>query len=258
MVHFKAEMTTPPKSTQNLPPIFVRSNLTFEHQGKIYSYSNQGCSLYGFSSLQAQAFDPTDHVGEMVKLTVDVLHTDSFQFSTSASITSEVTTDTTYLGLKFYLGDVVRNRLAQAIKNGGYYPTDYVRKYPRIPAKEYIASMPLRAIVSGELSEYIVFDVANMSPNGLLLNTENPKALLLIPGMRINGQVEPRGGTSDPFDFQGLVCRMLMDKNPKTDNLRRFLGIKITFIPPEQRQTFLEILKSVLNNIQSEGLVRET
>ena len=47
---------------------------------------------------------------------------------------------------------------------------------------------------------------------------------------------------------------MMMDMNPTTRNIKRYLGIKFTRIPNDQKQNFLEILKAVLDSIQAAGL----
>ncbi|MBI3557320.1 MAG: PilZ domain-containing protein [Deltaproteobacteria bacterium] len=236
------------------PPIFIRSNVRFTLFGHEYVFPAEGVSLFGISSLRSPNFDPTDMVGEQVRIEVDVLSKEPFAFATNAWLTAEATVDNVYLGMKFNLGEKIRSKLVQAIQLEGYYPTNYIRKYPRIPAKDVIPTMPLRAIVSTIDDELLAFDIANMSPNGILLHTENPKAAFLVPSVRVQAQVEPRGSTMAPFDFEGIVCRMMMDMNPVTRNIKRYLGIKFTRIPEEQKQNFLEILKAVLESIQQSGM----
>ncbi len=236
------------------PPIFIRSNLRFTLFGREYAFPAEGVSLFGISNLRSPHFDPTDMVGEQVRIEVDVLSKEPFAFATNAWLTAEATVDNVYLGMKFNLGEKIRTRLGQVISLEGYYPTNYIRKFPRIPARDVIPTMPLRAILATIDEELLAFDIANMSPNGILLYSENPKAAFLVPSVRIQAQVEPRGSTMAPFDFDGIVCRMMMDMNPVTRNIKRYLGIKFTRIPDEQKQNFLEILKAVLESIQQAGM----
>lgn len=238
----------------NLPPIFVKANLKFSMLGRDYSFPNEGVSVFGATGLRTPAFNPVDLVGTAVPTIVEILATKTFAFHTTASMTAEITVDNTYLGLKFSLPDDVKRRVSELVRTEGYYPTNYVRKYPRIPARDVIPSMPLRAIAQNATDDLIAFDIANMSPGGILLHTENPKASLLVPSMRFEGQVEPRGSSEASFQFDGLVCRMMIEMNPTTRNTRRYLGVRFTRIPDEQRPQFLEILKMVLINIQQAGL----
>jgi hypothetical protein len=238
--------------------MFIKSNFLFALKGgdREYSFLNQGVSIYGISGLRWTAFDPADHVGDEVTATMDVLAREKFRFSTLARLTAETTADSSYLGMKFYLSDFEKTRLAAAIQKEGYYPTDYVRKYPRIPARGVIASMPLRAIVNSDANDLVAFDIANMSPSGVLFCTENPKAALFPPGMRLRVQIDPRGERFSAFKFEGLVCRVSMEKNPETKNISRYLGIRFLRIPDNERQHFLEILRAVLDNIQHDHLAK--
>jgi hypothetical protein len=244
-------------STTALPPIFVRSNFSFKLLGQEYSFTNQGVSLFGVSGLRWHNFAPIEHVGEQLTISVDVLTRNRFQFTAPAMITAEVTTDATYLGLKFYLQDQDREKLHQAIKAEGYYPTNYMRKYPRIPAWRNIARMPLRTIVTTRDGELIVFDIANLSPGGILLHTENPNAAVYTPGANIHGQVEPRGGTFLPFQFDGMVCRLLLDQHPQSKNTNRFLGVRFLRLDPNQKENFLGILRAVLDDIVDDNIATE-
>ncbi|MEW6056183.1 MAG: PilZ domain-containing protein [Bdellovibrionota bacterium] len=231
------------------PPIFIRSNFTFNALNRDFSYLNHGVSRYGISALHWEYFDPTDHVGENTSVTVDVLSSDRFSFTTPAQFTAEITQEAVYLGMRFKLNEAENTRLTEAILREGYCPTNYLRKYPRIPAWSTVPSMPLRTIVDTS-DGLIVFDIANISPNGILLYTENPKASFFYPTKQIIGQIEPRGDSFDSFDFEGVVCRVMLEKNPETNNTIRYLGIRFLNIPGHNQEKFLEILRSILDKIQ--------
>ena len=240
------------------PPLYIKSNLTFSIlDGKIpkeFNFINQPVSPFGIAGLRWAHFDPIDHVGDEVKATVQVISSDPFTFSTDALLTAEATTDATYLGIKFYMNPSDQERLSAAIKKEGFYPTSYIRKYPRIPAIDTIYSMPVRAIVK-TTETMIVFDIANISPNGILLQTENPTAVTLMPGSRITVQIEPRGDILQSFRFEGMICRIIMDKNPRTKNINRFLGIRLTKMEDAEKAIFQSVLKAVIANLQQEKMI---
>lgn len=237
---------------QNSPkPIFIRANFTFELIDRDYNFLNHAVSVFGISGLRWPHFDPTGFVGQQVKVTVDVLAQQRFRFTTDALITAELTTDAVYLGARFYPGDGDKRRLAEAISREGFYPTNYLRKFPRIPAWPTISNVPLRTVVKAEFDELVVFDIANISPNGILLLSENPKAAEYYAGSRLHAQVEPRGEPFKPFTFDGQVCRVLMDKNPSSGNINRYLGIRMLRIPDDEKTNFLEILQAVLHKMKS-------
>ena len=214
---------------------------------------NQGVSAFGISSLKWAQFDPTEHVGEKIQVTVDLLTKVRSRFTTQALLTAEMTTDASYLGMKFLLPPAERERLVAVIKQEGFCPTAYIRKYPRIPATNSIPNMPLRAIVRDHQDSLLVFDIANMSPNGILLYTENPRASFFVPTSRLVAQVEPRGEMFQSFEFEGAVCRVLLDRNPETGNMTRYLGIRFMRLTKTDKDNLLDILRAVLSNITING-----
>jgi hypothetical protein len=233
-----------------LPPIFVRANLSFRINNEPVSFLNQYVSSFGISGIRWAHLDPTEHLGEQLLVQVDVLCKDRFKFLTDGGITTEYTTDVTYFGIRFHLKESDEKRLARAIQNEGTYPTQYLRKYPRIPAQARISTVPMLAIAQAPDKSLIVFSIANISPTGLLLYTENQVASVFLPGDRIWIQIEPRGDLLNSFKLEGLICRVMMDKNPETQNINRYLGIRITHLNDKDRQNFLDILRTVLNNLK--------
>src|SRR5699024_7492307 len=103
-----------------------------------------------------------------------------------------------------------------------YVPTEFLRKYPRIPSSRLIQTFPTRSIVMPKPASPglpqeppIVFDVCNLSPTGVLLSTENQLSLMLRAGERLNMVLEPRGWFPTHISFQGMVCRLVDDLNPE-------------------------------------------
>lgn len=244
-------MQPPQPKTLTAPPVFIRANFTLIIQGKEYSFLNYPISSYGISGLKWPHFHPIDHVGEIIEIKLDVLAATRFSLATTARITAESTSDVTYLGAKFNLNNNDHLKLITAIKKEGTCPTHYFRQFPRIPARQDLATIPLRAIVKTANNELIAFDLANLSPNGVLLHTENPKAGLLLAGSRIQVQIEPRGSNFEPFQFAGLICRVMLEKNSTTQNLIHLLGIRITHLDEKSKNNFLSVLRTVINELQN-------
>jgi hypothetical protein len=148
--------------------------------------------------------------------------------------------------------------MAEQIRRNGFYPTDHMRKYPRIPATSAISTFPLRALVvqqklEGELvndNQPIVYDVGKLSPNGVLLATENQIALSIIPNQRLEMTLEPRGSFPHQVKVQGMVCRITDSPSFETGNLVRFLGIKFTRVDDLNRAAFLDLLKDILERMK--------
>ncbi|MBI3556310.1 MAG: PilZ domain-containing protein [Deltaproteobacteria bacterium] len=241
-------MTAPTKLA--LPPMFVPANIEFTLNGKAYAFAKEGVSLFGTAGLITPDFSPIDLVGEVVAVTINVLTFPPLRISTPAQLTAQLTTEKEYIGLKFRLSDSDRERMNEAIRREGFYPTSYIRKYPRIPARESIPYVPIRAVVLTPGEEVTVFDVANISPNGILLYSENFKSNLFPPGSDILIQVEPRGQMFEAFDVEGIVRRVVMDKNNKSGLITRYLGVRFTRILDEGEENFRAILHAVLTAIQ--------
>ncbi len=244
-------MSTPSKL--ELPPMFVPANIEFTLKGKAYAFAKEGVSLFGTAGLIAPDFSPIDLVGDIVTVTINVLTFPPLRISTPAQLTAQLTTEKEYIGLKFRLNDFDRERMSEVIRREGFYPVSYIRKYPRIPARESIPYIPIRAVVLTPGEGVTVFDVANISPNGILLYSENFKSNFFPPGAEILMQVEPRGQMFEPFDVEGIVRRVVMDKNNKSGNVTRFLGVRFSRILDEGEENFRAILFAVLTAIRDAG-----
>lgn len=233
----------------SLIPIFIKGNVRFALLGREFNFPSEDVSPFGVSGLRLNNANPEDLVGTAVNASIEIMASRRFVFYSDSRITSEATVDAVYMGLSFSLREEIKRRLIQAIQKEGYYPTSYMRKYPRIPASENIPTMPLRAILSSTMTESIAFDIANMSPNGVLLYTENPAANVLLPGMRITVQIEPRGMPVRATHFDGMICRVMQNVNVQNNNIRRYLGIRMLRLSADDRQNFRDTLKAVLTHI---------
>ena len=234
-----------------IAPVFIKANFSISINGSNYGFTNQSISTFGISSLRWSYFDPSEMVGAEISVDVDVLTEPRYHFTTHGYVMTEETGTANYLGVQFKLDPKTHEELTHLIQREGFYPTQHIRKFPRIPAIPEISNMPLRAIGTHENNEVFTFDIANISPTGMLVRTENPRAGLFLPRQRVKLQIEPRGDNLTPCRVEGLICRAFFMKNQKTGNIIRSFGIRFVKIAEADRQNFLEILRMVLNNLQS-------
>lgn len=238
-------------------PIFIKGQLRFTidvgGKERELQFENQNVSTWGVAGLAWGPLSPEVHFGRTVQVSVEV-PTGGMSFRTEALITRESTRVGQHMGLKFNLAPEDNSRLAALIRSSGFFPTEYLRKYPRIPSLPMIQTFPLRAIAlpdgSGE-NLPITFDVENLSPNGVLLSSENQQTLAILPGAIMNLILEPRGWFPMPISAQGLVCRVSDELSPRTGNLTRTLGIKFTRIDEANRAAFVDLLKDILERFKT-------
>jgi len=240
-----------------LEPVFVKGDVEFElpQHPDILSFQRKNISLFGVTSLDWGDLDPQTFFGLDCVARVKTVSPTSIQFETRARIIREFAIGSAQMGLRFILGAENREALSHQIRVHGFHPTDHVRKYPRIPSMSSIRTFPLRALV--RLDEKIsdgsemIFEVGNLSPNGMLLSSENSLSLALEPGSRIHIQLEPRGPFPAQILVHGLVCRITDSIVPDTGNMIRYFGIKFTKVDDLNRAAFLDLLKDILERLRS-------
>jgi hypothetical protein len=131
---------------EDIRPIFIKANISFSLGEQHYFFPGVGVSLFGVTSLTWKDFDPLERLGQRVNVNVDVLASKKTRLFAAAELLAEQGMTTNYLGLRFLLTADQKNWLQNVIASEGYYPTEYIRKYPRIPALATLNEMPLRAI----------------------------------------------------------------------------------------------------------------
>lgn len=249
-------------------PIFVKGNLRFsldpDSSGPDVSgpkplelsFQNQNVSTWGSTGLPWGKLNPELHFGRAVRVEVDILSPpapEPLRLGTTALITRETTRLGQHMGLRFDLRPEDSRKLAEIIRAKGFFPTEYLRKYPRIPSLPMIQTFPLRALIlpngAGEVP--ITVDVENLSPNGVLLSSENQQTLTIQPGALLNLVLEPRGWFPMPISAQGLVCRVSDELSRRTGNLIRSIGIKFTRIDETNRAAFVDLLKDILERFKN-------
>ena len=242
-------------------PLFVRGHLHFEVDNIQMEYVHQSISVFGVTGLPWAPLEPTSHFGKTVKASVKLATPEPFQFLCSAQITRETTKNSESMGLHFSLSPATQAALEKQIQAFGFYPTEYIRKYPRIPAATRVDSFPLNVVLHAESSTSavtpdgpLIFQVSNLSPSGVLIYSEDQRTSLLAPDARVRLSLEPRGWFPMPIRMTGIVCRTLEEKDPQSGNIRRYLGIKFLQISDSDRGIFKELIKDILLKLKKTGI----
>lgn len=247
-----------PSSTEHRP-VFVKGSLRFTVDKHELKFDNINVSDYGVMSLQWGPLLPTVHFGLKVTAHVKVFaqaDLPDLDFVCPSLIVREQSSLGDLMGLKFYLGKALLENLVNRVQKLGFIPTDHIRKYPRIPSLKVVQTSPLRALVTAAAngahpsSFPLIFDVANLSPNGVLIQTENQAAMVYEPGHRIDVLLEPRGWFPNPIKATGLICRITDERDPESQNIMRYLGVKLVKIDDENYTLFMSLLKDILQRIQ--------
>lgn len=234
-----------------MAPVFVKADVSFDINEITLNFQNRNISLFGVSGLASSRLNPEEYVGKEVKAAIRLSAERQISFNTHATILSEKTTNTRSFGLKFRLNDLDRQKISSAVAKLGFYPTEYIRKYPRIPASSDIRTFPLRVIAHdlGGSEKPLIWEIANLSPNGVLLWSESPFAESIEPGARLSLELEPRGSFPARVRIEGLVCRISHDINYNGNDLR-YLGVKFLKIDEDNRKIFMDLLKDVLERVK--------
>lgn len=253
-------------------PLFVRGDLELTlpadatgHRPTL-DFFHQNISVSGVTGLPWGPLKPNEGFGKMIDVGLKVPGAQPneapLQLRTKARITRERTQFAQHMGLRFLLSLPDAKNLASLISRTGFFPTEYLRKYPRIPSLPIIQTFPLKAIDVPEFSDVrptdpVSFDVLNLSPNGILLRTENPLALDRGLGARLRLIIEPRGWFLSAIHVEGMVCRVSDDVDEQTSNAVRLLGVKFTKIDPAQKLLFLDLIKDIVEKMQKVGATSE-
>lgn len=235
-------------------PIFTKGHLSFAIDGDTLEFPHENIAVSGATGLPWGKQNPADCFGKEIMASIRILSGEPFGLKAAARITREITLHAQHMGVTFYLDDEQRERLARHIKQHGYFPTEYIRKYPRIPSLPMIQSFPTRALISlkdeGVEGFPMSCDVENLSPNGVLICTENQAILNFVPGAKVDIVLEPRGWFPLPIKAQGMVCRTTDELSRLNGNLVRHLGIKFSRVDDVNRTAFVDLLRDILERFK--------
>jgi hypothetical protein len=240
------------------PPVFVRGQLSFDIDGNHLEFLQRRVSIFGMTSLPWGPLNPREHFGRNVEVNLRFAADESVAMKAKAYLLREYTANAKYMGVRFKLDIRQTEQLNQLIQKHGFYPNDHVRAYPRIPSSFILRTFPLRALGLPVTSTVgapaqnmqVIFDVANMSPKGVLLSTESQLALAYSPGDRIQLTLEARGWFPMTIQVEGTVRRVLDEISPRSGNLIRYLGMEFTSIDEVNKQAFLDLLRDILKDLK--------
>lgn len=252
--------------------VFAKGSITFTVDEHRLEYPNVPISAWGVSGLPlcppspsgsapeetAFALNAVEHFGRKVQVEIEAKNGLEHLFLiVPGIIIREYTAFSEAIGVRFEPTAESRKAIEEYIRRFGFVPTDFLRKYPRIPSNHLLQTFPLRSLVAPKPltpglppDPPIVFDVCNLSPTGVLLSTENQLSLLLRAGERFAMALEPRGWFPTQVSFQGMVCRLVDDLNPTNGNLIRYVGVKIVRIDEPNRTAFLDLLADILEQLR--------
>lgn len=250
----------------DMQPIFVKGQISFVVNGNTITLPNQALSAFGCTGLPWGAFNAREHAGKMISVTIQVATPGQpLVFKFPAIVLKESTVLGDHMGMKFLMDDDQRTELLAHIAQHGFYPTEYLRKYPRIPSDPLIQTFPLRAKVSseraeGELTQAVVnpsvlMEVENLSPNGLLISSDSQVSHRFRPGQRIQITLEARGWFPHQIIVVGTICRISEHIDPTTHNTTRRMGVKFSKVDEVNRTAFLTLLQDILETLKHKAPV---
>lgn len=244
--------------------IFVDANVRFEILGETFEFDQQPVSAYGVSGMDWGKLTSTSgfgqRFGKKIRIQVRVpAKPENLDFDCEAIVTREITQQEELFGLHFLLDPKTQDQLKKLINENGYLPKSYTRKYPRIPSNQLIQTFPLRLMLTARIpassglpvDQTFIFDIANLSPTGALLSTENPNTISIVPGAKVRLVMEPRGWFAKPIQTSALVCRATDEISPESGNFVRFLGVSFQDMDAANREIFLELLKDILARLKT-------
>ncbi len=241
-----------------LSPVFVKGTLRFTYNRQRYEFLQKNISSFGVMGLPWGDLSATEHFGSKVAVEVLIKVADQeIDFKCQGHVVREYTATTESMGIRFELEPELDKKVTSFVHKNGYSPSEFLRKYPRIPSSSIIQTFPTHAVIAAQsdeavtmvLDQSIVTEVVNLSPNGALLSTENQMALMMQPGERLLVTLQPRGWFPTQIKILSLICRVVDDIQPN-GNLVRSLGVKFMKMDELNRTAFLDLLKDILEQIK--------
>ncbi len=235
-------------------PVFLNAHIAFTVDQHMMNFTDKNITPYGAHSLPWTPLSPTKHFGRKTIANLRILTKEPVNIQTPARITREFSFSGEQMGLRFDMKPEDRALIQKVIEAEGHYPTDYSRKYPRIPASPEIPSFPLKVLVhpegSGEGSVPLIFEVGNISLGGILIRSENPFVSSVQLGQNLQLYLEPRGDLPLQVMMLGQVCRILEEMHPTNGNILRMFGVKFHSFTPDNAKSFKELLRDILERIK--------
>jgi hypothetical protein len=247
--------------------MFINADLELRIDNHILTFQNRPISTFGTTGLPWSPLQYEEHFGRKASLLVKTMRPVPLQLEIPATILKETSEYAVVMALKFILTAEQKVKLSQIIEKHGRQSTEQLRKYPRIPAMNYLQTFPFVVLVdplvlsqhlakippvNQDALEPLIFNVYNLSPNGILIGSDHSGASTLAPGDLVQLTMAPQGSNHVPIQIEGLVCRSfeeLVDGN--TQVIHRQFGIKFTRITSANKEAFTRVLKDILVQIKT-------
>ena len=240
--------------------MFIKADLTLTIASQVLELPRKNIAISGVYGLSWGFLSEKEHFGQLVPLKMRLLVPLAPVIHAQSRILSEKTLYSDKMGLGFVLEERQKKMLSGYIEKYGFLTKEYTRKYPRIPLDTNIQTFPVHVLVTpisiSKVNQVfftapLSFDIANLSPTGVLLKTESHLALSIPPGKHLSLIFEPRGDFPAQIFIKGQVCRVLNDINPENGNLVRYFGVQFIQIDEMNKVIFLELLKDILGKMKS-------
>lgn len=235
-------------ATTSFSPRFIRANIIFKYEGTPYTAGQHLINSYGVPGFNWSLFDPMKTVGARVDVTIQIPAPEAWDFKCEAVLSCEQTGTSTLLGMNFLINDSDKARLDSIVSAVGQLP-EFSRKFPRIGFDPTIPIFPSRAILRfyfGKEDSAIACDIENISPSGLQVATDDPRAAAIFPDTTVRINLQPRGSFVRPVQLNASVKRIVLSTEPATGNLVRHFGMAITSISNDTKFVFADWLKQII------------
>jgi hypothetical protein len=245
----------------NRSGLFVTADFHFELDGIRVVHQKRAVSSYGSHGMPWHPLRPKDHFAQKVRVAMTIPAAENQSFQTDALILREQTVNAQYLGLRFLWSKTHDPEQLSAFKKlleaHGHLPPQVLRKFPRIPFLASIDDFPVRAIVFGPQGTLLAnqpsfsLEISNISPNGLMVRTQNPHAPTLRPGQKIDLVIEPRHDRAPYVEAPATVRRVLEDQDIETGEIIRYYGLQIDGLIGKNEKNFKLLLRQILTELSS-------
>jgi hypothetical protein len=239
--------------------VLIKGALFFTIDQHSLKYLNQMISPFGVTGLPWAPLNSNEYFGRTLLVEIQPSISEKTKIEGPAQILREFTLNSRKMAIRFHFDYEQSQTLENMIEKHGSQPSSYQRKLPRIPSSKIIKSFPLKASLQSTSlgleaphgrTTPILCDVENLSPNGILVSTENQSSLSFNPGDSIQLTLDPRGWFPFPIHAQGKICRIIDDFCLESSNILRHLGIQFTSFTEEDKKAFLTLLKDILQQLK--------
>jgi hypothetical protein len=237
-------------------PIFIKGSLDFVIDGIKWEFSPRNISIHGASGLPWSTIPAARNFGRVVSVNLHFQVPKLTTLRIQASVTREKSAQGHQFGLKFIHDPISRSTLSDLLLVYGFYPSGFIRKYPRIPMSGYDVSLPLLVVgtiparTNQASSPNLNFEAKNLSLGGILVTSSEARSLEFRPGNRMDLRLALRSEPSAQTLVDGMVCRVTDELRADTEQLFQYVALKFIRVYEDSRQGLLKMLKYILEQLE--------